>query len=479
MHRKISYAIFFFSFLVGTLAFDAHAQIPPPPLPPSMGISLSEDLSIARIIFLNNLAFGMTGDEVFQLQYTLQTKGYLPPEHVPTDYFGVKTRSAVMAYQRAQSILATGFVGPLTRAALNVKVLGKEDSITMNLGLGNSGQQVYLLQDKLSILGYFSEKATGYFGVKTRVAVMAYQQARGIPTTGFVGPLTRAALARPVVPPGQPLGQAALRYAILDKYQDFFFCDPDYYPVGRGDEQEKAIAEFDAIKNNQEEFYNILNHLHYEGIGPIDFAVEQKLAIYREHKKLRAIYLEPTEPYAAYLGAPSFYKFVISIIEGDFAGFRIEGKISDSGGGTITETKREKAISSCPRCLSENTLIDTPNGQTAVKDIQEGMLVWTSDKNGNQAAVPVLKISKTPVPRTHEMIYFMLSDGRELMVSPGHPTADGRSIGNLTAGDIIDGSRVVSVKRTPYKAGFTYDILPAGETGTYWANSILLGSTLQ
>ncbi len=36
--------------------------------------------------------------------------------------------------------------------------------------------------------------ATGYFGSQTKAAVIAYQNARGIANTGFVGPLTRGDL---------------------------------------------------------------------------------------------------------------------------------------------------------------------------------------------------------------------------------------------------------------------------------------------
>jgi hypothetical protein len=66
-----------------------------------------------------------------------------------------------------------------------------------------------------------------------------------------------------------------------------------------------------------------------------------------------------------------------------------------------------------------------------------------------------------------------------VLVSPGHPTADGRRVGDLVAGDALDGAHVLSAERMPYLGGATYDILPAGATGTYWANGVLLGSTLR
>ena len=64
-------------------------------------------------------------------------------------------------------------------------------------------------------------------------------------------------------------------------------------------------------------------------------------------------------------------------------------------------------------------------------------------------------------------------------VSPGHPTAQGKAIADYQAGDELDGRRITVVDFITYEGGRTYDILPAGNTGFYWANGILLGSTLK
>jgi hypothetical protein len=65
-----------------------------------------------------------------------------------------------------------------------------------------------------------------------------------------------------------------------------------------------------------------------------------------------------------------------------------------------------------------------------------------------------------------------------VLVSPGHPLPDGRPIAALRVGDAYDGSVVTSADRVPYDAGRTFDLLPSGGTGLYWANGIELGSTL-
>ena len=77
------------------------------------------------------------------------------------------------------------------------------------------------------------------------------------------------------------------------------------------------------------------------------------------------------------------------------------------------------------------------------------------------------------------MVHILLADGRELWASAGHPTVDGRPLGALRAGDRLDGARIVSANREPYTQRFTYDILPSGATGQYWANGVLLASTLR
>jgi hypothetical protein len=46
-------------------------------------------------------------------------------------------------------------------------------------------------------------------------------------------------------------------------------------------------------------------------------------------------------------------------------------------------------------------------------------------------------------------------------------------------GDPVDGSGVILIENVPYSGSATYDLLPAGETGLYWADGVLLGSTLE
>jgi hypothetical protein len=52
-------------------------------------------------------------------------------------------------------------------------------------------------------------------------------------------------------------------------------------------------------------------------------------------------------------------------------------------------------------------------------------------------------------------------------------------MGQLQVGDHVDGGRIVSSSLVRYMDYATYDLLPAGDTGFYWANDVLLASTLK
>lgn len=66
-------------------------------------------------IFARDLTIGMRGDDVMDLQkFLIEQEHY--PEALATGYFGPLTRAAVARFQQAQSIApAAGYFGPLTR----------------------------------------------------------------------------------------------------------------------------------------------------------------------------------------------------------------------------------------------------------------------------------------------------------------------------------------------------------------------------
>ncbi len=257
-----------------------------------------------------------------------------------------------------------------------------------------------------------------------------------------------------------------LKYRVLDRFPNFFFCDPDYYPVARYDEQQVAVDLFPQLQNNQEEFHGILEHMGL--VGTTAFTDQQKLLIYREHKKLAALHFDVLADQ---------YQFQITIGKEGTQATSVQGVID--GAGNITVQQQTPTFATCPICLAAHTLIDTPRGQVMVEDIRVGDMVWTLSGAGQRTAAPVLKTARVPVSAGHILIHLVLSDGRELWASPGHPTADGRVLAQLRPGAPFDGARVVLAERVAYEGTATYDLLPAGPTGFYWAGGILMGSTLR
>ena len=273
----------------------------------------------------------------------------------------------------------------------------------------------------------------------------------------------------PTPPPGG-LTQATLKYRIVERFGALAFCDPDYYPVARADEKALAHQRLPEIQKDGVTFGAILVHL---GIATNpSFTDDQELAIYRDWKMLNALRLDPV--------AGGFH------FNGVFVGLgsltttgeaRVDGTIDASGGITVISSS-PSGRPPCPICLARGTRIATPFGDVPVEDLKVGDVVWTL-LDGARVARPLVEIGSTPVPPTHLVLALGLSDGRAIDVSPGHATADGRKVGDLAVGDVYDGAIVVRAELTPYAGGATFDVLPAGATGMYWANGVLLGSTIQ
>jgi hypothetical protein len=157
---------------------------------------------------------------------------------------------------------------------------------------------------------------------------------------------------------------------------------------------------------------------------------------------------------------------------------RVDGTIDQRGNITVA-SRTPSGQPPCPICLARGTRIATPSGDVTVEDLKLGDVVWTLDATGARVAAPLVETGTTPVPSTHRVVHLVLADGRMVNVSPGHPTADSREVGDLAPGDLYDGAIVTNAELVPYAGGATFDVLPAGATGMYWANGVLLGSTLR
>lgn len=173
----------------------APAPIPPPPTPPPA----------PAIVFSRDLVFGMSGNDITQLQSLLASDKSIYPEGLITGYFGSLTRAAVRRFQAKYVLPQVGRVGPLTRAKLS-EVFGgvsmpaptpsllKGKKITLTLYKGTLHEEVKILQEFLAKDKevYPEGLITGYFGKLTEAAVKRFQEKYGIEPVGIVGPKTRA-----------------------------------------------------------------------------------------------------------------------------------------------------------------------------------------------------------------------------------------------------------------------------------------------
>lgn len=286
----------------------------------------------------------------------------------------------------------------------------------------------------------------------------------GRPPTGGPSPTPVPPTPIPTLP-SSTLSPTELKYRVLERFPDFFFCDPDLYPIAREDEMVLAQARFPTLQADQEEFQAILSHTGL--VGQTTFTDQEKLRIYREHKKLNAIHFELVG---------DKYQFQIQTGSEGQEGFVITGTIDSSS--SIDIVRQDPGFPTCPICLAAGTRIDTPEGPVAVEDLRAASPVWTVNASGERVAGTVLRTVRVEAPATHEILHILLNDGRELWASPGHPTADGRALRDLRESELLDGARITRIERLIYEGIATYDLLPSGDTGFYWANGILMGSTL-
>ena len=267
---------------------------------------------------------------------------------------------------------------------------------------------------------------------------------------------------------GSPLSVNQLKFKVLDEIGPPVYCDPDFYPVARVDgEKTNALAKYSEIKADAELYASIVAH---ERLPSGDLTDDQKLALYRAWKLLRALTLTQAG------GQYSFSYRVLS--KGGAASYlMVIGTVRVDGVVTVS-SRTPTGAPPCPICLAATTLIATPGGDVPVTDIKPGMVVWTAAADGSRIAALVLEVGRMEAPPGHQMVHVFLADGRHLLASPGHRTADGRRLDSLAAGDMLDGSKVVVWELVPYTGDRTYDLLPAGPTGMYWADGIRLSSTL-
>jgi hypothetical protein len=148
--------------------------------------------------------------------------------------------------------------------------------------------------------------------------------------------------------------EVRLKYALLDRFGNLWWCDPDFYPIAREDEQVLAEERFPEIERDAPSFAVILEHL---GLAPAaTYTPPQKLAIYRDWKVLRALHLD---------AAGSSYHFNARFTHDEQTGVLVDGVIDSNGQINVT-SQEDSEPPMCPICLARGTMIATPEGLVAV-----------------------------------------------------------------------------------------------------------------
>lgn len=138
------------------------------------------------------MRYGSVGNDVLELQNRLIKLGYLA---ITADgNFKASTKSAVVAFQKANNLVADGVVGTKTLAALNSSSATDNLVPYVTLRVGSASNAVKDLQNRLIALGYLTGKADGKFGTQTSLALMAFQRANNLKADGVLGSATTRAL---------------------------------------------------------------------------------------------------------------------------------------------------------------------------------------------------------------------------------------------------------------------------------------------
>ena len=131
------------------------------------------------------------------------------------------------------------------------------------------------------------------------------------------------------------------------------------------------------------------------------------------------------------------------------------------------------------KCLPASAQVTTSNGKVSIDLLKEGDKVITVTANGERVEMPIKMVNKVEVLNDHKMLVIELADGRKLQVTAGHPSnIPSKNLGDLKEGEKWNGSTIHKISEINYTEKYTYDILPEGETGYYFVNGILIGSTL-
>ncbi|MBN3959303.1 peptidoglycan-binding protein [Nostoc sp. NMS8] len=126
----------------------------------------------------------LSTQQVRELQVRLRQLGYLNAD--ATGNVGPMTREAVIAFQRNNRLPVDGIANAQLLDSVRRVSGGTQQSGRDYLTLGDRGENVRLVQERLGQLGFSNTNPDGIFNDYTRQSVIAFQQSSRINSTGNV-----------------------------------------------------------------------------------------------------------------------------------------------------------------------------------------------------------------------------------------------------------------------------------------------------
>jgi len=131
---------------------------------------------------------GVHDPRIIEVQERLMELDFMDPDE-PTDFYGRGTKFALQLFQRKNNLQVDGLLGENTLAALF-----SEEALPYTVKIGDRGNDVVAMQERLQELNYLKASHTGYFGTDTEAAVKSFQKRNGLSVDGNVGEYTREIL---------------------------------------------------------------------------------------------------------------------------------------------------------------------------------------------------------------------------------------------------------------------------------------------
>lgn len=187
---------------ISTFSPTPLSTVPPTQVPTETPTTPPSD--VVTLSAYTTLRLGDDNASVITLQQRLTDLGYLDSD-MPDSQYNESIESAVVLFQRACNMAQTGIADGNTQSSLYA-----DDAQTYRIKRSDIGADVLRLQQRLTELGYYTDRINGYFGPNTEQAVMLFQAINGLDVRGeldydaWIILYSEDAMALPALPTDTP-----------------------------------------------------------------------------------------------------------------------------------------------------------------------------------------------------------------------------------------------------------------------------------